>query len=170
MADEYDDAEDQGSEGEEPDPVEEPVEGDTVPRAQYDKVVREARSTRTKLRRTELAAEFGADVVELVPDSLPLKEQRELAEKLKAKFGSTVETQNEQGAEQIAESAVEQPTEQERRAAALARSGSGSPVSGFMNLEDWHKLSVSNPEAAQAAFKAGHVDFSGLREGLGASK
>jgi|SRR3990172_3748281 len=163
MADEYDDAEDQGSEGEEPDPVEEPVEGDTVPRAQYDKVVREARSTRTKLRRTEFAAEFGADVVELVPDSLPLKEQRELAEKLKAKFGSTVETQNEQGPELTAEPAVEQPTEQERRAAALVQSGSGQPATtAITDVQQAAELAFGDPAAYERMKRAGLIQLAKL--------
>src|SRR3990172_10503843 len=130
MADEYayeDLDQGQDPEVEEPDPVEEPVEGDSVPRAQYDKVVKEARTLRGKYRRAELAQEYGKEVLELVPPSLPLKDQQELAAKLSERLGQSVPTQIEQGAELTAEPVVEQPTEQERRAAALVQSGSGQP-------------------------------------------
>lgn len=123
MPDEYEDEEQDSSEDE--DPVEATVEGEAIPRAQYDKVVKEARRLRTTLRRTELVAEFGAEAVDLVPTSIPLKEQRELAEKLAAKL-SAASTQNAEGTVPPAEPVVEQPTEQERRAAALAREGAAS--------------------------------------------
>ena len=167
--DEYDE-EEQDSSDEETDPVEEQVEGDVIPRQQYDKVVKEARSLRTKLRRTEFAAEFGTEVVELVPDSLPLKEQRALAEKLKTRLGSTAQTPASTSAESEDTEAAEQPTDQELRAAALSRSGSKSSDSRLMSIEDWQTLAQSDPAAAQAAFQAERVNFSGLREGLGAAK
>ena len=41
---------------------------------------------------------------------------------------------------------------------------------GVLSREDWVKLADTDPTQAEAAFKAGRVDFSGLREGLGAAK
>ena len=164
MTDEY---EEELDSPEEVDPVEETVEGDTVARGQYDKVVKEARSLRTKLRRTEFAKEFGDEVVELVPESLTLKEQKELAAKLKERFGATAQTRTDEGTESSELEAVEQPTDQERRAAALAREGSGSATTGKLSREEWLKLAGANPVAAQEAWSKGRVDLSGLREGLG---
>ena len=166
MADEYADEDlDQGQdpEVEEPDPVEEPVEGDSVPRAQYDKVVKEARTLRGKYRRAELAQEYGKEVLELVPPSLPLKDQQELAAKLSERLGQPASTRLEQGTELTAEPAVEQPTEQERRAAALVQSGSGQPATtAITDVQQAAELAFGDPAAYERMKRAGLIQLAKL--------
>ena len=122
-----------------------------------------------KLRRAEMTETYGSKIAGLIPDELSPERQAEFAEKLKAEF-PPAQTRTDEGTEPSGEAAVEQPTEQERRAAALSREGTGTPSSGAMSIEDWHKLSVSDPAKAQAVFQAGRVNFTGLREGLGEAK
>lgn len=42
--------------------------------------------------------------------------------------------------------------------------------SGVLTREEWLKLAGSDPQAAEAAFKANRVDLSGIRTGLGPEK
>ena len=154
--------EEQDSEDEEPDQIE-PPEGESISRQQYEKVVKEARSLRTKLRRTEFAAEFGADVVELVPTSLPLKEQKELAAKLKERLAPAAPAPAVEGLEVDVTEAADQPSEQELRASALVRSGSGSPgQSVITDVAEVARLAFSDPAGYERAKKAGLVQLERL--------
>jgi hypothetical protein len=145
-----------------------PVEGDTVSREQYEKVVKAERSLRTRLRRTEMESEYGKDVVELVPATLPLKEQRALAAKLKERFGSqAAQTQPDESADASPEVATEQPTEQERRAAALVQPGSGGSVPGgvITDPKEAAAIAMSNPARYEQMRAAGTIKLDKI-EGL----
>lgn len=144
------------------------VEGDTVPREQYEKAVKAERSLRTRLRRTEMESEYGKDVVELVPTTLPLKEQKALAAKLKERLGSqAATTPADESADASTETPEVEPTEQERRAAALVQQGSGSTSSGPMSAAEWRDVAKKDPALGQQLLETGRVDLAGLREGLG---
>jgi len=118
---ENDDDLDQGSE--ETEEKEEPSTGggDTVPRNQYEKVQKEARSLRTRLRRTEVEAKYGKEVVELIPEELPLTKWDEYAEKLSTKLKPEPAAETDTPAEEKPEEAT--PKEKKLAAVSTAQEG-----------------------------------------------
>ena len=143
------------------------AEGDTVSRKAYERAVNQVRKLKSQVRRADLSLEYGPEIAERVPDELPVEKWPEYATKLKERLGTTATTSNDEGTEPPATPAAAQPSEQERRAAALAREGTRGAGSGSISRDEWLNLANTDPAAAQAAFAAGRVAFSGLREGLG---
>ena len=145
------------------DPIEEQVEGDTVSRAQFEKVQREARSLRTKLRRSEFAKEYGDEVVELVPESLTLKEQKELAGKLQERFAATASTQDADGTATTPSPPVEVLSEAEKRMAAIVKPRETAAPSGKTWSWDEYRQGLADPSTRTEAMRArasGRVDES----------
>ena len=161
MEDDTDILDPEVDEDEDDDQIAPPVEGDTVSREQYEKVVKAERSLRTRLRRTEMESEYGKDVVELVPTTLPLKEQKALAAKLKERFGSqTAATQADESADAGTEASTEEPTEQERRAAALVAQGSGGSVAGVItDTAEAAAIAAASPERYTQMKAAGLIQL-----------
>mgnify|MGYP001607605405 CR=1 FL=1 len=156
------------AEGQDPDEDEETaapaVEGDTVPRELYEKAVKAERSLRTRLRRTEMAKEFGDDIVELVPDMLPLNEQKALAAKLKEKFATPpAPTQGAEGSAEGKPDAEEHLSEAEKRMAAIvASTGTKAPAGGQISWDEYRNM-LADPTTHQKAMqlrKQGMVDES----------
>lgn len=153
--------EDSQDEPDEVDPLDE-VEGDMVPRSVAERYKKESHSLRVRLRRTEFAKEFGDEVVELVPETLTLKEQRTLAEKLQAKL-SSASTHTDVDAERSAEAAPSVPSEQDRRAAVFAREGGGAPTSGVItDVQEAMAIAAANPEQYAALKRSGAISLEKL--------
>jgi hypothetical protein len=81
------------------------------------KLRKENHTLRERLRRSEMTEKHGADVVELIPTGIPLKEQEALADKLAEKFRAMQPAAQETETETAAQ---EEPTTQERQLAAVA--------------------------------------------------
>ena len=120
------------------------------------KLRKENHSLRTRLRRTELEAEFGSDVAALVPDALPLKEWKEYAGKLVALKGPAVSTAD-QTDEATQEAPSEEPSEVERR---LATVGKVSPPGAalpeeLLTVAQIKELAKTDPDGAEALIREG---------------
>lgn len=160
--DEYDpDEEGQEPESEDEDPNDEQGEGDTVPRAKFEKVQKEARSLRTRLARSELESEFGKDVVELVPPSLPLDEQREYVAKLKERLGQAAPTQEQEGTGSGPGLTAEEPlSESEKRIAALTTPRETAAADSTLTWDEYRKM-LADPTTREKAMRlraSGAVD------------
>lgn len=167
--DEYDDSEERDSEDDEADGQLPPAEGETVSRAQYEKAVKEARSLRTKLRRTEMEAEFGAEVLEMIPADLPLKQQKALAGTIKTKLDAlTAQATPADGSAENSDADQGQPTEEEQRLAAVTSAGStGTQTGQIYSAKEWAALSKVDPVQGQKLLEQGRVDMAGIKAGLG---
>jgi 16S rRNA C967 or C1407 C5-methylase (RsmB/RsmF family) len=89
------------------------------------KLKQENQSLRQRLRRTELEANFGKDVVEMIPEELPLSKWEEFAGKLAERLPKA-QNQTEQN-----EPAAEEPAQEAAPAGLAAVSGastSGAPL------------------------------------------
>lgn len=121
-----------------------------------EKLRKENHSLRSRLRRSELEAEFGSDVAALVPDALPLKEWKEYAGKLVALKGPAVSTAD-QTDEATQEAPSEEPSEVERR---LATVGKVSPPGAalpeeLLTVAQIKELSKTDPEGAERLIMEG---------------
>ena len=109
----------------------EPEAEDAAPDPADDSAVRklkqENQSLRQRLRRTELEANFGKDVVELIPEELPLSKWEEFAGRLAERFPKA-ESQPKQD-EQAAEVSAPE-VEPAGLAAVSGASTPGTPIAG----------------------------------------
>src|SRR3990167_3368595 len=97
---------------------------ETVDPAKYRKLQAENRSLRTRLRRSEIGAKYGSEVVELIPDELPLGKWEAFAEKLAGRL----KTDGAGPADETETAAVAPvaPTPEASRLGAVATGGSGA--------------------------------------------
>lgn len=121
-----------------------------------EKAGREAQQLRTRLRRTEMTAKHGADIVELIPETLPLKEQESLADKLAERLrvapSETVEVTEE--------AAPVEPTPQEQRLATVnSSSPSSSPAVARISAREWMDIRQKNPAEANKLLLSGGVEL-----------
>ena len=86
----------------------------------------------------KLLASYDAEIVDLIPDTLPFKEREEFAEKLKALRGTSVEPAQAETA--TPEAPPEEPTEAEKQFA-LANA---SPASGTSTMNDFEDVSTQD--------------------------
>ena len=154
--DEYDtDGEGQESSPDEVEPIEEELpEGDMVPKALLVKARNEARSLRSKFARSELATEYGKDVVELVPNSLPLQEQRDLAAKLKDRLSQPAPTQGSEERPAAPEAPPVEPTEAEKRIAAIVKPRESAASTDKSWTYSEYKQALGNPDTHAEAMRA----------------
>jgi len=136
------------------------------------KLKEEAHKLRAQLRRTEMSKEYGDEVLEFVPSSLPLQEQKELAAKLSQRLGVGTKTQDVQAPAQGPEVVIEQPniievpvpeagpTPEERNIAAVAQGSSPQAASTAqtpLSTQEATNLAVSDQTAYQRLKAAGLV-------------
>ena len=110
-----------------------------------------------KARRAEVATKYGAEVVDLIPEELPLKKWGEFAEKLHARLAERpAPTETGEPAE-----VPEEPTQAEKKLAALSKAGSEvQSATARISLDDWRAM-VKDPAEHERAVKlrqAGLVD------------
>lgn len=124
---------------------------------EVEKARKEAARYRTELRRLQLSAEFGADVMELVPSALPLKEQRELAAKLKARLSGI--PQQAQTAEESPEEEAPAPQPEERPAPAgfAPTAGGAPPAPKQYTHEEFVEIYRTDPARARQLLEQGVV-------------
>jgi hypothetical protein len=106
----------------------------------------EAKKSRLELRKAEVREEFGADIVELIPDELPQEKWAEFAGKLKEKLAPSAE--QEQAPEQEAEAP------QTGSEAALAAVAAPSPASAQAPADqktprEIYEIGLQNPAEAE---------------------
>lgn len=130
-----------------------PVSGDLPDWAAKEiaKARREAAKYRNQLRRTELAKEYGDDVLELVPETMTVADQKELAAKLAERL--RIETPNP-----TEEAATPEPPKVEVPAGLAAVAGSSaagttSPASD-MSARDLGELMKTDPASALRLMEA----------------
>jgi hypothetical protein len=143
----------------EPDEEQEQEEQETEPagdvaslQRQLKKKNQENHSLRVRERRAVLTTEYGKEVAELIPATLPLKEWKDYAEKLAALKGPASEQKTTQEQEATQEEVPEEePSEAEKR---LATAGTGSSLgtsatgSSTMEAGEILKLGKKDPERA----------------------
>ena len=107
----------------------------------------ENRSLRTRLRRTELQAKYGEEVVGLIPEELPLKKWEPFAEQLSGRLTKQAEADP---TETVTEEApkVEPPPEEKQLAAVSKGATTTGPATEKMSFADWRKLYAENPQQA----------------------
>jgi hypothetical protein len=139
---EENDFEDQES----PEPEEEPTEASPAPEgeAKLKKLQQENVSLRRRLRRTELVTKHGQEIVDLIPDELPVTKWDQFAEKLSTRLAERAQEAPAGEAEQPAPE--EEPTESEKKMAVLNKPTTASPVA-----KTW-----TGPEL-EAAYRRGEV-------------
>lgn len=105
---------------------------------------KELRSERTRLR---IGKQYGDEVVELIPVSLPLREQEELAAKLADRLPKAPEPTDQ--AETVEEPTEAEPTEAERKLATVAgNTAPGSPPAGALTARELYQQYQQDPAAA----------------------
>ncbi len=129
-----------------------PAESGEDPR--YKKLQHENRSLRDRLRRTEMVAEFGAEIVELIPPALPMKEWKGYAEKLQT-FKGTAASETTQ--DEAPEPPPVERQEQEQRLAAVGASRTpGNASTEVKTAREIQELMSVDPaegfKAAQAKY------------------
>lgn len=114
----------------------------------------ENHSLRTRLRRTEWQAEYGTDLLEVVPENLPLREQKKLLDNLKAKFGERVEPGTETGTTDEASPPEETPSSSAEKAMAAVVKDTGNPTAlGSKISHEQYREMVTNPETHEKAIQ-----------------
>lgn len=152
--DENDQVEEQGSETEE-----QSVSGATDVaklQAKIDKLEKENYEHRTYRRRAEIASEFGTDVAELIPDTLPAEDWKPFAEKLAGLKGQPVaETTAKDEAVENARQFQENLNEREARLATVGASQAtgASPAGSGLTGKEIRELGKRDPAAALQAIK-----------------
>lgn len=113
------------------------------------KLQQENRSLRARLRRSELVAKYGTEVVGLIPDELPITKWESFADTLATRLGSE---RTAEASSQTAEPAPsEEPTPEELRLASVTRSASGQAEGpAKMPFAEWRALRKKDPAAADA--------------------
>ncbi len=151
--DDYDDLDEQGSEGAPPTPV----AGTDANAAEVERLKKENYKLRDKVRRTDLSAKFGSDVVELIPASLPAQEWEAYAEKLQALKGAAPVTAEPPGeAVKVPEPPSEETKAAEAAMAAVASTPSsrGGTAPPQLSAQEIGQLMQSDPAAGLAAANA----------------
>ena len=115
------------------------------------KAQNENSSLRTRLRRTEWQVEYG-DFLEVVPDTLPLKEQKQLLDNLKTKFPRTEPDQAE--AEKVAPK-TEQTGAEKAMAAALKGSGGAESIAKTYTPEEVRRIGLKDQAEALRIIASG---------------
>jgi len=126
-------------------------------RKENDKLRKEHQALRSKLRRTELTAKYGAEVVDLVPEELSISKSAELAEKLHARLAERpAPAQTSEPAE-----VPEEPTQAERKLAAVSKAGSApsaTAAASTITREELHEIyKQQGPDKAAQYIKEGRV-------------
>ena len=118
------------------------------------KADKEAHGLRTRLRRTEMTAKYGEDIVELIDEDLPLKKQEALAERLAERLRSNKEAQASQA--NGSEEPTAAPTEDELKlAAATGGPATGtSPALGQLSGREILELGLKDPARAMQEIQA----------------
>ena len=106
---------------------------------------KEALEARLELRRTQLEKEYGADVVELIPGTLPQTEWKDYAEKLKTFRGEPqAPAQTEVASEETPQAEVA-PSEAELKLATVTQGPSGVEPGSGLSPEDAIQLAINDP-------------------------
>jgi hypothetical protein len=124
-----------------------------------EKLRKENRALRVRLRRSEVTAKYGSEVVDLIPDELPIRKWDEFAERLHARLAERP-TESPEDKGEPAET-PEEPTPAEKKLAALSKAGSEvQSATAHISLDDWRAM-VKDPAEHERAVKlrqAGLVD------------
>ena len=133
-------------------------EQETAPAVPDDKELRklkqENQSLRQRLRRTELEANFGKDVVELIPEELPLSKWEEFAGRLSERMPKQ-EAQTEQN-EPAPEDAPQEVAPQSGLAAVAQAPSVGKPASeGLLTVAEIKELGKTDPIKANDLIRQG---------------
>ena len=132
----------------------EPTETEAEPSADQ-KLRKENESLRRRLRTFEAAEKYGKDYAELIPESMPISEWDGWIEKLRAKFPAAAPATAAESAPPVA---PVEPTEDEKRLAAVNATGQGAPVpTGIFSAEEAIRLYAENPAQYQAMKAAGAI-------------
>lgn len=116
------------------------------------KARREAAKYRNQLRRTELAKEYGDDVLELVPETMKLDEQKALAAKLADRL--RIDTPNPTDEAETPEPPkVEVPAGLAAVAGSTA-AGAAAPSAADLSARDLGEMMKSDPAAALRLMEA----------------
>jgi hypothetical protein len=140
---------------------EEPGSGTSEPEAapedpRYKKLQQENRSLRDRLRRSEIEAEHGKEIAELIPASLPMKEWKDYAEKLSALKGPATQDETTQDeAPPVPDQGVRAEREQRLAAVGASRSPGNAPETP-LSAKEIQELMQTDPSrgirAAQAKY------------------
>ena len=122
-----------------------------------DKLRKENRALRSKLRRSEISAKYGPGVVDLIPDELPIRKWDEFAEKLHARLAERpAPTETGEPAE-----VPEEPTQAERKLAAVSKAGSApsaTAAASTITRDELHEIyKQQGPDKAAQYIKEGRV-------------
>jgi hypothetical protein len=144
------------------DEAQEPTVEPAAPEAAPDqtKELAELRQENKRLRlertRESIRADYGASILELVDDDLPLEKQRTLAEKLAGRLGSEQPVQTE--TVEAVEAPQAEPSEAERNLAAVAKGSASTGSSQItMSEEDVRVLMHSDPTRYAALRATGAI-------------
>jgi hypothetical protein len=112
-----------------------------------------------RLRRSEVTAKYGAEVVDMIPDELPIRKWDEFAEKLHARLAERPTAPEDKGEDA---EAPEEPTPAERKLAAVSKAGPEVQSATAHITQAEYQAMVTDPEQharAMQARQAGLVDF-----------
>ena len=154
--DELDDLDEQGSEGT-PAP---PAAGTDAAAAEVERLKKENYKLRDKVRRTELSAKFGSDVVELIPAALPAAEWEGYAEKLQALKGAAPAPADEPPAAstETDEQRVARESAERAMAAVVRTPSHGGTPPSTLSASEIGELMRTDQAAAIQAMKAKYGD------------
>lgn len=113
--------------------------------AEARKARKEAQSLRSRLRRTEIEAKYGADVADLIPDSMPMREWDDFAEKLADRLAGSQTTSDPVD---VVASNPEPTPEEQRLAAAAGTSGYSTSAAERPSAKEILELGRVSPGAA----------------------
>lgn len=123
-----------------------------------EKARKEAHGLRDRLRRSEIEAEHGKVIAELIHSSIPMKDWKDYAEKLSALKGPATAT-DQQTTSESAEPAQEQPSEDDKKLSqALKGSATGTPATDKVSALQWMSLRQNNPSEADRLLRSGSVE------------
>lgn len=146
-------------------PTVEPAAPEAAP--DYSKELAELRQENKRLRlertRESIRADYGASILELVDDDLPLEKQRTLAEKLAGRLGSEQPVQTEI-VEADAAPQVE-PSEAERNLAAVAKGSATTGAAVQYTADEALQLAMQDPAKYKALRDAGAIALPRLNIG-----
>jgi hypothetical protein len=124
-----------------------------------EKARKEAHGLRERLRRSEIASEYGKEVAELIPAGLPIKEWKGYAEKLNTFRGQATASDQQTTDESPAPAAKAQPSEEDRQLSQVLKgSATGSPATEKVTALQWMSLRQQDPSAADRLLRSGAVE------------
>ena len=140
--------------------VQEPVVDVAKLQKALEKANKEALDARLELRRTQLEKDYGEEIVGLIPQALPQTEWKDYADKLKAFRGQpSSEAQTDQATQTVSQ---EEPTEEERKLAAVSEGPSGATSPGGLSPEEVINLAMSDPERYRQLRDGGSISLERL--------